>query len=134
MPTYTTADIRNIALVGHAGAGKTSLAEALLFKAGAIHHVGQVERGTTVSDYTDEEKERGCGLYSSILHADFGGKHLNLIDTPGYPDFGGQAISILPAVETVAVVISAAAGIESTTRRMMERAKERQICRMIVVN
>jgi len=134
MPAYTTIDIRNIALVGQAGAGKTSLAEAILAKAGAIHHLGQVERGTTVSDYSDEEKSHRHSIYASILHTDYQGKHINLIDTPGYPDCVGQAISVLPAVETVAVVINAGMGIESTARRMMERAKDRRICRMIVIN
>ncbi len=134
MPTYTTADIRNIALVGHANAGKTSLVEAMLFKAGAIHHVGLVEKGTTVSDYTDEEKHHGHSLMLSVMHADYQGKRLNIIDTPGYPDFVGHAISGLPAVETVLVVINAAAGIEPNARRMMEQAKQRRLCRMIVVN
>ncbi len=134
MPSYTTADIRNIALVGHGGVGKTCLAEALLFKAGAIHSIGQVDKGASASDFTDEEKDHGHSLFSSMLHADYQGKHINLIDTPGYPDFIGQALCVLPAVETVAVVISAAAGIESMARRMMERAQRRNLCRMIVIN
>jgi len=134
MPSYTTADIRNVALVGHGGCGKTSLAEALLYQSGAIHHLGQVEDGSTTADFTDEEKHHGHSLFNAILHADYQGKHINLIDTPGYPDFVGQALCALPAVETVAVVISAATGIESVTRRMMERAKKRNLCRMIIIN
>jgi len=134
MPSYTTDEIRNIALVGHGGSGKTSLAEALLFKAGAIHSIGRVENGTTVADFTEEEKAHGHSLFNAILHADYQGKHINLIDTPGYPDFIGQALCALPAVETVAVVINASAGIETVSRRLMERAQRRKLCRMIVVN
>jgi len=132
--TYTTTDIRNIALVGHAGAGKTTLAEALLYRAGVIGKMGAVEKGDTVCDFTDEEKEHGHSLISAVAHIDHNGKHINLIDTPGMPDFMGQALASLPAVETVAVVINAAAGIESVTRRMMQWAEERRLCRMIVIN
>ncbi len=134
MPSYTTTDIRNIALVGHGGAGKTTLAEALLLKSGAIHAPGSVERGTTVTDHSDEEKTHGHSIFTSIAHCDFQGKHINLIDTPGYPDFIGQAFLALPAIETVAVVINATAGVEPNARRVMERAGARKLCRMIVVN
>ena len=134
MPAYQTSDIRNLALFGHAGSGKTTLAEAILFKAGALHHVGLVEKGAAAGDFTAEEKEHGHSLYNAVLHCDYAGKHINLIDTPGYPDFVGQPLSALPAVETVAVVINAAAGIESSARRLMERAAQRRKCRMIIVN
>ncbi len=132
MASYTTHDIRNIALLGHAGSGKTLLTEALMFKAGAIGAMGRP--GDLLSDFTDEEKEHGHSLFNAILHCDYQGKHINLIDTPGSPDFIGQTISALPAVETAAIVVSAQAGIEPMTRRMMERAKERNLCRMIVIN
>ncbi len=134
MPKYTTADIRNIAFVGHGGAGKTSLVEALLHKTGVIGHIGEVEKGNTVCDFEAEEKHHGHSLSPAVVHADHKGKHINLIDTPGYPDFMGQALCALPAVETVAVVIDAHAGIEMNTRRMMERAADRKLCRMIVIN
>lgn len=134
MPAYTTSDIRNIALLGPGAAGKTSLAEALLHKAGAIHHLGQIERGSTVSDCTDEEKAHRHSIFSSLMHMDYQGRHINLIDTPGYPDFAGQAISVLPAVETAAIVIDAAAGLDPVARRMMERATERKLCRMVIIN
>lgn len=132
MATYSTTDIRNIALVGHASSGKTILTEALMWKAGAIGAMGR--DGDLLSDFTDEEKEHGHSLFNAILHCDHQGRHINLIDTPGSPDFIGQTISALPAVETAAVVISAQAGIESLSRRLMERAKERNLCRMIVIN
>ena len=132
--TYTTADIRNLALVGHAGSGKTTLVETLLERAGVIGSAGSVERGQTICDYTDEEHEHGQSLYASVVHMDVQDKHINLIDTPGSPDFTGQAVSVFPAVETVAVVVDAHAGIESVTRRMMQRAERRKLCRMIVIN
>lgn len=134
MPTYQTEDIRNIAIVGHTGGGKTSLVEALLCHAGAIGSPGSVEKGSTLCDFEPEEKEHQHSIASAVVSCDYGGAHLNLIDTPGSPDFMGQSISVLPAVETVAVVVDAQAGIEMTTRRMMERAKECNLCRMIIVN
>jgi elongation factor G len=129
--TYTTTDIRNLALVGHAGSGKTTLIETLLVRADAN---GPYERGQTICDFTEEEREHGQSLYSHLVHMDVRGKHINLIDTPGAPDFTGHAVSTFPAVETVAVVVNAQNGIESVTRRMMQRAKRRRLCRMIVVN
>ncbi len=134
MSNYTTEDIRNVALVGHGGAGKTMLAEAMLLKSGAIASLGEIVRGTTVSDFDPLEKEHQHSLNSSLMNFDYGGVHVNLVDTPGYPDFLGRALSVLPAVETVAVVIDARSGIEMNTRRMMEAASKRGLCRMIVVN
>jgi elongation factor G len=134
MSAYTTEDIRNIALLGHAGAGKTTLVEALLASAGAIKEPGSVTRGTTVCDYDAMEKEYQHSLDVAITHLDTQGVHVNLIDTPGFPDFLGRSISILPAVETAAIVINAQNGIESVTQRIMEVLDRRHICRMIVVN
>src|SRR5262245_55079435 len=110
MPSYTTADIRNIALVGHGGSGKTTLADALLFGAGAVNRKGSVTDGTSFSDYEKEEKEHKHSIYPTLLHADHQGKRINIIDTPGSPDLIGQAVAVLPAVETVVVVISAQSG------------------------
>ncbi|HSS65860.1 MAG TPA: elongation factor G [Gammaproteobacteria bacterium] len=134
MSNFTTEDIRNVALVGHGGAGKTMLAEAMLLESGTIASLGEITRGTTVSDFDPLEKEHQHSLNSSVMNLEYGGVHVNLIDTPGYPDFLGRALSILPAVETVAVVIDARSGIEMNTRRMMEAASKRGLCRMIVVN
>jgi elongation factor G len=116
MPSYTTADIRNVLLVGHGGCGKTTLADALLFEAKAVTRKGAVVDGTSVSDFEKEEKEHKHSIYSSVLQLDHAGKRVNLIDTPGSPDLIGHAIAALPAVETVAVVINAQSGIESTPR------------------
>ena len=134
MPEYTSADIRNITLIGHAGSGKTSIAEVLLKNAGTIHQVGLVENGTTVSDFTDEEKERGHSIFNSVLHCHYRDTCINMIDTPGYADFAGQSLGALPAIETAFVVINASTGIESNTRRVMQRAAEYNLCRIIVIN
>ncbi|MGH8508760.1 MAG: GTP-binding protein, partial [Gammaproteobacteria bacterium] len=134
MAGYTTQDIRNIALVGHAGAGKTTLVEAILERVGAIKAAGTVERGNTVSDYDPLEKAHQHSLYSTVLGFDYQGKHLNLIDTPGYPDFIGRALSVLPAVETAAIIVNAQTGVQMVTQRMMEWARARELDRLIVIN
>jgi elongation factor G len=134
MADFRTEDLRTVAVVGHGAAGKTTLAEQLLAKAGMIGAPGSVERGTTVSDYDPQEKSTLHSLRSSVLHCDCNGVRIHLIDTPGYPDFIGQGLGALDAVETVAVVVSAVSGIELVTRRMMAWAKARNLCRMIIVN
>ena len=134
MPAYTTSQIRNVALVGHAGAGKTSLFEALLFAGGAITTQGSIERGNTVSDHDPMERERQHSINMSIAPIDHGGIHVNLIDTPGYPDFRGKTLSALAAVETCAIVVNASNGVEYSTARMMEYAKARRLCRLLIVN
>ena len=134
MTQFATKDIRTLALVGHGASGKTTLAEALLHKAGAIQTVGSVERGTTVSDFDPLEKAWQHSLRASVLHLETQGTRVHMIDTPGFPDFIGQAIGALDAVETAAVVVSASAGIEMITSRMMDWAAKRRLCRLVVVN
>ncbi|MCU0766658.1 MAG: elongation factor G [Gammaproteobacteria bacterium] len=134
MPSHTADGIRNIALVGQSGAGKTTLVEAVLKEAGVIPAVGSVEKGTTVCDYDPLEKEYLHSLSSAVASVDHEAIHVNLIDTPGMPDFIGQAIAVLPAVETVAVVVDAPSGVGMVSRRMLEWAAERKLCRMIIVN
>ncbi|MBN8884577.1 MAG: elongation factor G [Rudaea sp.] len=131
---YTTEGIRNIALVGHSAAGKTTLLEALLHAGGAIQIPGSIERGTTVSDHDPLEKQRQHSLNASIASIDSGDCHINLIDTPGSQDFRGPTLTALAAVETCAVVVNAHAGIEYGTHRMMHHAKQRGLARVIVVN
>jgi elongation factor G len=131
---YTTSGIRNIALVGQAGAGKTSLVETLLLQAGATRSRGSLARGTTVSDFDPQEKRLQHSLDSTICSFDCNGTHINLIDTPGYPDFLGRTLSVLEAVEAVAVVVSATSGVDTFTQRVMEFARERELCRLIIVN
>ena len=134
MSDYNAEDVRNIALVGHAGAGKTTLVEALLAAAGAIREPGSVSRGTTVCDYDDMEKELQHSLDAAITGLTAHGKHINMIDTPGFPDFLGRAMSMLSAVETAAIVVNAENGIEPVTQRMWKAADNRNLCRMIIVN
>src|SRR6266481_364709 len=134
MAKYRVEDIRNIALAGHGAAGKTSLADALLFEAKAVDRKGSVEEGTSVSDYDEEEHKRHFSIDTSVLNLDHKGKHFNLLDTPGYPDFVGSALGALSAVETAVIVLSAANGIEVNTRRMFAEAGRRGLARMIVIN
>ena len=134
MANYATENIRTVALVGHGSSGKTTLAEALLVKAGALPAAGSVERGTTVSDFDPLEKQYQHSLRSSVLHCETGGRRIHIVDTPGFPDFIGQAIGALDAVETAAVVVNAQTGVEMITSRMMDWAGKRKLCRLIVVN
>ncbi|MFA5242424.1 MAG: elongation factor G [Sulfuricella sp.] len=134
MPNDPVTSIRTLALAGHGASGKTTLAESLLFKAGAIASQGSVEKGSTVCDFDALEKDCGHSLNSAVVNFFHQGQHIYLIDTPGYPDYSGQAIGALAAVDTAVVVINAQAGIELATRRMMKAAAARGLCRMIVVN
>ncbi|MDK9723420.1 MAG: elongation factor G [Sterolibacteriaceae bacterium MAG5] len=134
MPKYETSAIRAVALVGHGGAGKTTLAEALLHKAGVIQAKGSVEKGNTVCDFDAQEKAAGHSLNSALVNFAAEGIHVHLVDTPGYPDFAGQAISALAGVDTALVMINAQTGVELMTERMMKWAKDRGLCRMIVIN
>ena len=102
-----TGNIRNVVLIGHAGSGKTSLAEAILHKTGATNRLGSVDDKTSICDYYDEEKEHQHSILSALVHTKHNGKTINIIDTPGYPDFIGPAITTIPAAETAILVISA---------------------------
>ncbi len=134
MPKYRTEDIRNIVVAGGPSSGKTTLVEAMLAAAGVIGRAGRIEDGNTVCDYDDLEKEMKHSLDSALVHFDHAGAHINLIDTPGAPDFIGKAISAFPAVETVMIVIDASVGIQNATRRLMAVAEERNLPRVLVVN
>ncbi|HZN25377.1 MAG TPA: elongation factor G, partial [Burkholderiales bacterium] len=134
MPKFSPEMIRTLALVGHGGAGKTTLAEALLHRSGAIPSPGSIERGTTVCDFDALEKTYQHSLNASVVHLTTGDCRIHIVDTPGLPDFVGRAIGGLPAVETAAIVINAQNGIEMITSRMMQWAAKRNLCRMIIVN
>src|SRR5687767_8820066 len=123
-----------MALVGQSGAGKTSLAEALLAKAGAIPAAGSVERGTTVGDYTPLEKQLQHSLKLAVASFDAQDHRIHLLDTPGYPDFLGHALPAFAAVETAAIVINAQNGIEMMTGRFLQWAAKRGLDRLIIVN
>jgi elongation factor G len=129
-----TGDIRNIVLLGHGGSGKTSLAEAILHKTGATSRLGSVDDKTSICDFYDEEKEHQQSIQSALVHAEHAGKLINIIDTPGYPDFIGPSIRAIPAAETAVLVISAASGIETITRKMAELTAGIDMPRIIVIN
>ncbi len=129
-----TESIRTLALVGPPATGKTLLTEALLQHAGVIGAMGSIERGSTVSDHDPLERRMQQSLNSSIVHFEHDGARIHLIDTPGGTDFLGQSLPALEAVETAAIVINAAAGIEPMAVRMMEYAAAQQLDRLIIVN
>lgn len=134
MPAYTTQDIRNIALVGQSGAGKTTLVEALLYHAGVIQNQGSIERGDTVCDFDPQEKRYEHSLDAAMAHLQQENTRVNLLDTPGLNDFFGRTFGVLQAAETTAVVINAETGIEPATLAMMEHAKNDNLCRAIIIN
>ncbi|HWS75751.1 MAG TPA: elongation factor G [Quisquiliibacterium sp.] len=126
--------IRNVVLVGHAGSGKTSLVDALLAAAGVLASPGSIEKGNTVCDHDPLERELGHSLQTALVTFDWRDARLYLADTPGLPDFAGQAIAALAAADTALVVIDARTGVQATTERLMQTAGARGMCRMIVVN
>lgn len=134
MSQTPSTSIRTVALVGHGAAGKTTLTESLLAATGAITSRGAVEKGNTTCDFDPLEKEFGHSLQTALVGMDWGGAHLHLIDTPGYPDFAGQSIAALAGVDTALIVVNAQTGIELSTERMFQLAGERGLCRMIVIN
>lgn len=134
MATIPITDIRNIVFVGHAGAGKTSLAESLLHKTGATNRLGSVVDKTSILDFAEDEKDSAHSIDASICCIEHNGKHINLIDTPGATDYCGQAVAVLAGAETAILVVSAASGIEVNTRKMWERAVKYGLGRMIVIN
>jgi small GTP-binding protein len=126
--------IRNVAVVGHRGTGKTSLIEALLFQAGAANRLGTVESGSTVSDWDEDEQRRQMSLSASICHLEWQGRKINLIDTPGDAGFQGDAIAALRVVEGALFVLSAVMGVEVQTSRHWQRAEEADLSRVLFVN
>ena len=122
-------NVRDIALVGHRAAGKTSLADALLFEAQAVDRRGSVDDGTSIGDFDEEEHKHHFSIDTRVLHVEHDGKHLNILDAPGSPDFVGAALEALSAVETAVVVVSAVNGIEVNTRRMFNEAGKQGLAR-----
>src|SRR5690349_23028954 len=126
--------IRNVALVGHRGSGKTSLHEALLFEAGATTRLGSVADGTTVSDSDDDEKSRGMSISASLASFDWHGTKVNLIDTPGEPSFIADALGALRVCESAVFVVNAVMGVEVGTQRLWQRAQELGVARLVYVS
>jgi elongation factor G len=134
MKVPDAAGIRNVALVGHSGAGKTQLASALLFDAGAVNRFGKVDDGTTVTDYDDEAIARKHTLASSIAYLDWNRHRINLIDTPGMANFLPDARAALRVVESAAVVVDAVSGVQVSTEKVWAVAEEFKLPRLIVLN
>src|ERR671934_1479972 len=126
--------IRNVALVGHRGTGKTSLHEALLFEAGVTNRLGAVTEGTTVSDGDDDEQQRQMSISAALASFEWQGRKINLIDTPGEPSFVADALSALRVCESAVFVVNAVMGVEVSTARLWARAAELDIARMVFVN
>jgi len=126
--------IRNIVLLGHGGSGKTSLAEAILHKTGKTNRLGSVDDKTSICDFYDEEKEHQHSILSAIVNTNYSDTLINIIDTPGSPDFIGPAIKSIPAAETAIIVISASAGVETNTRKLFELASKADMPKIIVIN
>ena len=126
--------IRNVAVVGHRGTGKTSLVEAMLFQSGQVNRLGTIDAASTVSDWDDEEHRRSMSLSASVCHAEWQGRKLNLVDAPGDPGFQGDALSALRVVEGAVFVLSGVMGVEVGTSRLWRRADDLGISRVCVVN
>jgi len=133
MNPYETKDIRTIVLLGHGASGKTSLVESMLYKAGATTRLGSVEDGTSVADYDADAKEKRHTIDSSILHCNWKGREINIIDTPGYADFIRDAIASLVAAETALVTISATDGIQVNTGKLWNLACQKGLGKVIVI-
>jgi elongation factor G len=134
MANFAPKDIRNILLLGHSGCGKTMLAEALAYNAGAIARMGKIQDGTTVSDYNEDEKDKKHSASTSLLSFTYKSKKINLLDVPGYTDFAGEMIGGLRAADACIVVVNAAAGIEIGTERAFRMAKEKGVPCFFFVN
>src|ERR671928_941949 len=132
--THAADRIRNVALVGHRGSGKTSLHEALLFEAGATTRLGSVADGTTVSDSDEDEKSRGMSISASLASFEWRDTKVNLLDTPGEPSFIADALGALRVCESAVFVVNAVMGVEVSTARLWQRASELGVARLVYVN
>ena len=133
MQTYSTPDIRNIVLLGHNGDGKTTLAERLLFRSGALSRMGKIEDGTTASDYEPEEERRGGSVNLSVLPVEWAGKKINILDTPGYMDFLGEMLSGLLVADAAVIVADASTALQVGTDMAWRRASDRGLARLLVL-
>src|ERR671911_1928295 len=134
MPPVESGKIRNVAVTGHRGTGKTSLVEAMLFQAGAVNRLGTIEQGSTVGDWDDDEQRRQMTISASLSHLEWQGRKINLIDTPGEPSFQGEMVSSIRVVEGALIVVSGVMGVEVQTSRVWARAEELGLARLFFVN
>lgn len=126
--------IRNVALIGHRGSGKTSLHEALLFEAGVVNRLGKVDDGTTVSDFEPDEQEREMSIGAAVASFEHDGRKINLIDTPGEPSFIADTVGALRVADSAVVVVNAVMGVEVHTERLWQRADVEGLARLVYVN
>src|ERR687892_17600 len=134
MPHKAADRIRNVALIGHRGSGKTSLHEAMLYEAGAVNRLGVVGDGTTVSDYEPDELEREMSIGAALASFEHDGRKINLIDTPGEPSFVADAAAALRVCDAAVVVVNGVMGVEVHTERLWARADEEGLARLVFVN
>src|SRR5215203_3933209 len=134
MPSVESGKIRNVAVTGHRGTGKTSLVEAMLFQAGAVNRLGSIEQGSTVGDWDEDEQRRQMTISASLAHLDWQERKINLIDTPGEPSFQGDTVSSIRVVEGALIVVSGVMGVEVQTSRVWARAEELGLSRVFFVN
>ena len=134
MPNKEPGKIRNVAVIGHRGTGKTSLVESLLYEAGATTRLGSVADGNTVADFEEEEKKRGLSTGSSLVHLEWHDRWINLIDTPGEPSFQADVLSALRVVEGAIVTVSGVMGVEVGTERVWRRCDELGLSRLVLIN
>jgi elongation factor G len=134
MKDYRTEQLRNIVLLGHGSSGKTSLAEAMLYTSGAINRMGDVEDGTTVADYDEEERRRHISLNLALVPVEWEGHKVNVLDTPGYTDFAGEAKSAVRVADAAVIVVGAVSGVEVGTELVWRYADERNLARLVVIN
>ncbi len=133
MPPFEPSKIRNVAVVGHRGTGKTSLVEAMLFQAGATNRLGSVESSSTVSDWDEDEHRRQMSLAASVCHLEWQERKINLLDTPGDPGFQADTLAALRVVEGGLVAVNGVSGVEVQTTRLWERAEALGLCRVVFV-
>ena len=134
MKQFSSSDIRNFAIVGHGASGKTCLAEAMLKLGGEVNRIGKIEDGSTISDYHPGEKARQISIHSTPLHMEWMDKKFNMIDTPGYSDFIGEAIGSLAVVDMAIITVHAVNGVEVCTETMWHHASKLGIPKMLVIN
>src|SRR5947209_20373923 len=134
MKAYTTAQLRNVGIFAHGGAGKTSLAEALLFTAKATNRIGRVDEGNTVMDYDPDEQKRHISVQLSVAPVEWNDTKINVIDVPGYAEFLGEVKASIRVSDTALLLVDASAGLEVGTEQAGKYAGERRMARLAVVN
>src|SRR5881392_1086732 len=134
MAEFDTSHVKNIVLLGHAGSGKTTLAECMLFEAGIITRRGSIAERNTTGDYHELEQERGNSIFSKLLHTQWRGYKINILDTPGYDDFSGEVISSLRVADTGLMLLNASTGVEVGTDIIWEYTEQFKTPMIFVIN